>query len=83
MKAEDFRTIGELVNVGRYTEAEALVTDEMTDLAIRGTPEDVIKRIETIADMGITQINLGGPLGPEPAEAIRLMGEKVIPYFAA
>jgi len=55
----------------------------MTDLAIRGTPEDVIQRIETVADMGITQINLGGPLGPDPVEAIRLMGEKVIPYFAA
>ncbi len=82
LTAEDFRTIGELVNVGRYTEAEALVTDEMTNLAIRGTPEDVIQRIETVADMGITQINLGGPLGPDPVEAIRLMGEKVIPHFA-
>lgn len=59
------------------------MTDDMTDLAIRGTPEDVIRRIETIADMGITQINLGGPLGPDPAEAIRLMGETVIPYFKA
>ena len=78
---EDFRTIGQLVEARRYKEAAALVTDEMTDLAIRGTPEDVIRRIESIADMGITQVNLGGPIGPDPAEAIRLMGEKVIPYF--
>ena len=78
---EDFGAIGRLVEAGRYDEAASLVTDEMTDLAIRGTPEDVIKRIETVADMGITQINLGGPLGPDPAEAIRLMGETVIPYF--
>ncbi len=81
LTSEDFRAINRLVKAGRYEEAESLVTDEMTDLAIRGTPDDVIRRIETIADMGITQINLGGPLGPDPAQAIRLMGEKVIPYF--
>ena len=78
---EDFGAIGRLVEAGRYDEAASLVTDEMTGLAIRGTPEDVLKRIETIADMGITQISLGGPLRPDPAEAIRLMGETVIPYF--
>ncbi len=78
---DDFRPLGRLVEAGRYDEASNLVTDQMADLAIRGTPEDVIRRIETIADMGVTQISLGGPLGPDPAEAIRLMGEKVIPYF--
>ncbi len=81
LTGEDFREIGRLVEAGQYEEAAGLVTDEMTDLAIRGTPEDVIRRIEIIANMGITQMNLGGPLGPDPAEAIRLMGEKVIPYF--
>jgi len=78
---EDFRVISELVEAGKYDEAAGRVTDRMTDLAIRGTPQDVIQRIESIAAMGITQISLGGPLGPDPAEAIRLMGESVIPYF--
>lgn len=44
----------------------------MTGLAIGGTPQDVIRRIETIAEMGITQVGFGGPLGPNPTEAIRL-----------
>jgi len=78
---EDFCVISELVEAGKYDEAAGQVTDRMTDLAIRGTPEDVIRRIESIAAMGITQVSLGGPLGPDPAEAIRLMGERVIPYF--
>jgi len=78
---EDFRGISQLVDAGKYDEAAAQVTDQMTDLAIRGTPQDVIQRIESIAAMGITQVSLGGPLGPDPAEATRLMGEKVIPYF--
>lgn len=79
----DFREISELVEAGQYEAAAALVTDEMTDLAIRGTPEDVIRRIESLAGMGVTQVSLGGPLGPDPGEAIRLMGEHVIPYFKA
>ena len=78
---EDFQGISELVEAGKYDEAAAQVTDQMTDLAIRGTPQDVIRRIESIAAMGITQVSLGGPLGPDPAAAIRLMGEQVMPYF--
>jgi 5,10-methylenetetrahydromethanopterin reductase len=81
LSPEDFEPLGRLVEAGRYDEAANLVTDEMTNLAIRGTPDEVIRRIETVADMGITQISLGGPLGPDPVEAIRLMGERVIPYF--
>ena len=81
LKPEDFRVISQFVEAGQYDKAIALVTDDMTNLAIRGTPEDVIRRIEAIADMGVTQINLGGPLGPDPSEAIRLMGERVIPFF--
>jgi len=26
-------------------------------------------------------VSIGGPLGPDPAAAIRLIGEQVIPYF--
>jgi len=81
LTTEDFVPLGRLVEAGRYDEAVGLVTDEMLNLAIGGTPEDVIRRIEAIAEMGVTQINLGGPLGPDPAEAIRLMGEQVIPFF--
>jgi len=78
---EDFSDIRQLVETGQYDKAASLVTDQMADLAIRGTPDDVIRRIEALAGMGITQVNLGGPLGPDPDEAIRLMGEVVIPYF--
>jgi len=81
LSPEDFAEIGRLVEAGQYDEAAALVTDRMTDLAIRGTPADVIRRIEAVADMGVTQVNLGGPLGPDPSEAIRLMGGQVMPHF--
>jgi 5,10-methylenetetrahydromethanopterin reductase len=83
LRPEDFADISRCLDQGLYEQAAAMVTDEMTDLAIRGTPQDVIQRIETIAAMGVTQVSLGGPLGPDPEEAIRLMGEQVIPYFRA
>lgn len=78
---EDFTPLGRLVVEGRYDEAAAAVTEDMFRLAIAGTPRDVIEQIEKLAVMGITQVNLGGPIGPDPVESIKLMGEEVIPYF--
>jgi 5,10-methylenetetrahydromethanopterin reductase len=77
----DFEELGRLVAAAKYDEAYAAVTEPMFALGMVGTPKDVIKRIETLAEMGVTQISLGGPIGPDPEAAIRLMGEEVIPYF--
>ncbi len=77
----DFEPLRHLVDAGCYEDAAASVTESMFALAINGTPKDVIRQIEGLAAAGVTQISFGGPLGPDPAEAIRLMGEQVIPYF--
>ena len=77
----DFAEQLRLVTEARYDDAFASVTDQMLQLGIAGSPDEIIKRIEYLADQGITQVNLGGPIGPDPAEAIRLMGEYVIPHF--
>jgi 5,10-methylenetetrahydromethanopterin reductase len=53
----------------------------MMKRAVVGRPRDAIAKIEMLADAGVTQVSIGGPLGPDPAAAIRLMGDKVIPYF--
>ena len=70
-----------LVTAGDYAGARAAVTPEMMKLAVIGTPEDAIAKIEMLAEAGVTQISVGGPLGPDPDETIRLFGEKIIPYF--
>ena len=80
---DDFLPLKRLVEQGRYEEAAAGVTPEMLRLAIVGTPGRAIEAIERLAAAGITHVNLGGPLGPDPAEAIRLLGERVIPHFRA
>lgn len=69
------------VNAGDYAAARAAVTPEMMKLAVVGSPKDAIEKIEMLADAGITQVSIGGPLGPDPAAAIRLIGERVIPHF--
>ena len=81
LRASDFAPLRMLVDAGRMDEAHRLVTPDMLRLGISGTPEEVIAQIEELAEAGVNEVNLGGPLGPDPEEAIRLMGEEVIPAF--
>jgi 5,10-methylenetetrahydromethanopterin reductase len=76
-----FEEIKDDVMMGRYAKAESLVTDQMLDLAVVGTPKQVIPRIELLLESGITQVSIGGPLGPEPRRTIELLGDQVLPYF--
>jgi 5,10-methylenetetrahydromethanopterin reductase len=77
----DFSKIKEYINQGRYAEAEALVNDQMLGLAVVGTPQQIIPKIELLIESGITQIAVGGPLGPDPARTIQLLGDQVLPHF--
>lgn len=77
----DMEPLGRLIAAGDDTAAREAVTDDMLQLGLAGTPADVIERIERLADMGVDEVNLGGPLGPDPHEAIALMGSAVIPHF--
>ena len=81
LTSRDFKPIDAAIRAGRYEAAYAMVSDDMLRLGIVGTPQDVIAQIESLAEAGITEVNLGGPLGPDPEAAIRLMGEEVIPHF--
>lgn len=79
LSASDFAPLRRLVESGRLAEAAAAVAQPMFRLALAGTPEQIAERIAALADAGVTQISLGGPLGPDPAEAMRLLGERVVP----
>lgn len=68
-----------LVDAGRLGEAAAAVRAPMFALALSGTPGQVAVRIAALAEFGVTHVSLGGPLGPDPREAIRLLGERVLP----
>jgi len=78
---EAFEPVRRAVSAGDYDAAAAAVTDDMLRLAIVGTADDAVAAIERLAEAGMTQVCIGGPLGPDPAEAVRLIGERVIPAF--
>ena len=78
---KDFAEIFHLIEGRDYAGARDRVTPDMLRLAVTGTPKDAIAKIEALAEAGITQVSVGGPLGPDPRETIRLFGEQVIPYF--
>ncbi|MCL4518961.1 MAG: LLM class flavin-dependent oxidoreductase [Thaumarchaeota archaeon] len=78
---KDVRPVTQELANRRYESAARKVTDKMLDLAVYGTPEDCIKRIETMVRKGAATVSIGGPLGKDPVEAIRLIGKEIIPYF--
>jgi 5,10-methylenetetrahydromethanopterin reductase len=81
LSVADFSNIKTYISQGRYAEAEALVNEQMLGLAVVGTPEQIIPKIELLIESGITQIAVGGPLGPDPEKTIQLLGDRVLPYF--
>jgi 5,10-methylenetetrahydromethanopterin reductase len=58
------------------------ITDKMVDaFSIAGNPDYCIKRISERVDAGLTHFVLTGPLGPDPLEAITILGKEIIPSF--
>jgi 5,10-methylenetetrahydromethanopterin reductase len=77
----DFAPIKARTLKGDRDGAQALVTEQMLQLGVFGTPSEVIRRLETVIGGGVTHVSLGGPMGPDPAGALELLGREVLPYF--
>jgi 5,10-methylenetetrahydromethanopterin reductase len=75
----DFRDIRHEIDRGRYDLASERVTDKMLQLGITGTISECIERIAKMEKAGVTQVSLGGPLGPDIPEAIRTIGKDILP----
>lgn len=76
---DDFKQVKKEIARGRYDLASDLVTDEMLQLGITGTVSECIERIAKVGKMGVTQVSLGGPWGPDIPEAIKIVGKEIIP----
>lgn len=61
--------------------AKAQVTDAMLRIGVVGTAADLIPRLEALVEMGARHLSFGPPLGPDPLEAIEVIGRDVLPYF--
>lgn len=81
LTVEDFKPVERAMMVDRDEEkAIGLVNDRMLRIGVVGTPQDVIERLEPLVAAGATHLSFGPPLGPNPMEAVRLLGE-VVAYF--
>jgi len=78
----DFDAIEQAVMVeGDMVKARALVTPAMLNIGIVGTSADLIERLERLVALGVRHLSLGPPLGPNPLEAVEMVGRDVIPHF--
>ena len=70
--------IGGHVERGEFSEAFGKVSDAMLDaFAVYGTPAECAERVDALYETGVDTVVVGSPLGPEPADAIRVASEIV------
>ena len=79
---EDFRPIEQaMMRDNDPARAAQLVTPQMLRIGVVGTAHDLIQRLEHLVALGAKHLSFGPPLGPDPLEAIRLIGRDIIPHF--
>jgi 5,10-methylenetetrahydromethanopterin reductase len=61
--------------------ASSLVDERMLRIGVVGGPKEVIERLEPLVAAGARHLSFGPPLGPDPLEAVELLGREVLPYF--
>ncbi len=81
LTVESFSEVYNALNEKGVRAAAKLVKEEMLRLAIYGSPEDCISRLEKLKDAGVDEVLLGAPLGPDPRESVQIIGRKIIPHL--
>jgi 5,10-methylenetetrahydromethanopterin reductase len=75
----DFAPLRQAVVVeGDMAKGKRLVSDAMLRIGIVGDAADVRQRLETLARLGARHVSFGPPLGPDPLEAIAVIGREII-----
>jgi 5,10-methylenetetrahydromethanopterin reductase len=80
LRPQDFTAAARLAHGGHG--AAALIDDRMLSLGVAGGVADVLARCRMLGRLGATHLSFGPPLGPDPAAAISLLGEQVLPALA-
>lgn len=76
---ERLARIQHLSDAGRHADAVAMVDDEVLRLGIAGDARAVVDQCAALLDAGVEHLSFGHPLGARPLDAIRVLGERVIP----
>jgi 5,10-methylenetetrahydromethanopterin reductase len=78
---EDFVPVHDAFMARGLAEAVKLVRPEMLNLAVHGTPDDCIAKLEMLEKAGVDHVLIGAPLGPDPKESVNIFGKEIIPHF--
>jgi 5,10-methylenetetrahydromethanopterin reductase len=71
------------VEQGDAQSAGKLIPDEILNkFAFSGDEKDIINQVENLFETGVTRVEFGSPHGLTSVCGIKLLGEKVLPYFA-
>lgn len=77
----DFDTVRVAWQAGDMQQAMAQLTPNMFRLAIYGEPDEMLSRLRWLETQGVTQINIGPPLGPNIERSLRQTAKTVIERF--
>ncbi len=81
LTVDSFSQVQEAFREKGVKAAAKLVDEKMLRLAIYGSPDECISRLEKLKKAGVNEVLIGAPLGPDPRDSVRIIGEKVIPYL--
>jgi alkanesulfonate monooxygenase SsuD/methylene tetrahydromethanopterin reductase-like flavin-dependent oxidoreductase (luciferase family) len=80
VKREEANHIAEVREKEGREVAMQLVTDKMVDaIAVAGNPEEIIKKLVAKVRAGVSSLVFASPMGKDKFEALRILGEEVIP----
>jgi 5,10-methylenetetrahydromethanopterin reductase len=79
LSVADFDGVTAELRAAGLAAAARLVTPAMLQLGIAGGPAEVIARCTWLIDHGARHVSFGPPLGADPAAAVELLGDEVLP----
>ena len=80
---EDLIPVKEEAKKSGHKAASLLVSDTLIEeLAIAGTPDEIINKLEKMLKIGVNTLIAFDVLGPDKEEAIKLIGQQIRPHFS-
>jgi 5,10-methylenetetrahydromethanopterin reductase len=61
--------------------ARRLLPERMLRIGVHGPPEALVERLAPLVEAGAEHLSFGPPLGPDPLEAVELLGARVLPLL--
>jgi len=81
LTVDDFRPAYERAMARAWEGARRALGAQHLKTGIYGTPEDCARQLEPVIKAGFDHISIGGPLGRKPADAMKLIADRVVPAF--